>query len=509
MHNLPVEFRLKIYRDALDVIRDFPLTGTGLGTFPFVFPQYRRASLSEAVAIHPESDWLMLAAESGLPALLCLLALIVLAARRLRFEREHPYWPLRWGCAVAAGAAMLHGFVDVPFHRVPLAWWVLVVAGLALQSLRTGTGDRSPVQRAMFVAGGIVALTFGLELVRAQWFGGTPLPPFAYADAHARYYRTVQHDRDGALLLAGAMIRKHPLESEAYLCLGQTYLLYYESNDFVDNAFRAQRLLDPNRVATPLAQGSSWLRDDPARAAALWLDALARRIRLARAAGEGDHGQFAGFFGELVHQAAAYPEVQKQLWSAVPRGAGFAFAWIENAVPSLARDGIGRLGADEPFLRGLDAAGQRRFLRDWYAQGDHTGLTAFVDAHPEWQAAAWPVRLRQLADLRQYERAVRDAASHYGISLALPEPSSAATAAPPTDEQESSDPVGAFTTYWQMGNTRSARRVVDEAANRATASSPAVVWQLKIALAAHDADWPLAWSSLQQEISLEHLDDSW
>ena len=509
MHNLSAEFRLKIYHDAFDAIRDFPLTGTGLGTFASVFPQYRHASLTEALAIHPESDWLMLAAESGIPAMLCALALVVLAARRLPFEREHPYWPLRWGCAVAAGTAVLHGIVDVPIHRVPLGWWVLVVAGLALQSVRLGVAGRSPVQRALFVAGGLVALVFGGKLVQAQWFGGTPLPPFAYAAAHTRFYRTVQHDRDGALLLAGAMIRKHPMENEAYLCLGQTYLLYYESDAFVDNAFAAQRLLDPNRVVTALAQGSSWLHDDPARAATLWLDALARRVRLSRAAGERDHGQFAEFFGELVQEAAAYPEVQKQLWSTVRQGPGFAFAWIENATPPLASDGVGHLSTDEDFLGRLDAAGQRRFLRDWYTRGDRAGLVAFLDARPEWQLVGWPARLRQLADAQQYERAVREAASHYGFSLVLPEPGSALASVPPIGEQESNDPVAAFTAYWKIGNTRSARRVVDEAVNRATAPQAAALWQLKTVLAVHDADWPLAWSSLQRRISLEHPDDAW
>ena len=181
------DFRVKIYRDALDVVRDFPLTGVGLGNFALVFPQYRRASLEDARVLHPESDWLMLTAEAGVPAVLCLIALLVLAARRLRGDTGHPYWPLRWGCAVAAGAAALHGVVDVPLHRVQLGWWVLAVGGLALQGFRSGKTERSRAQHALFVLAGVGALALGGLLIRAQWFGGKPLPPFVVAEAEKKW----------------------------------------------------------------------------------------------------------------------------------------------------------------------------------------------------------------------------------------------------------------------------------------------------------------------------------
>ena len=451
MHNVPTEMRLRIYRDALDVVRDFPVTGVGLGTFALIFPQYRHAEVSEAVVIHPESDWLMLATEAGVPAALCLAVLLALAATRLRPEREHPYWPLRWGCAVAVAAAALHGVVDVPVHRAPLGWWLLVVAGLALQSARTGPAGRSRAQHVLFVGGGVAALVLGVQLVRAQWFGGRPLPPFSFADEQDRYFRMIQPNPEDAVHLARQIVREHPMQSEGYLTLGQGLFLFEGTDAEVDAVFLAQRRLDPITTTAAVWQGDTWLPQDPARTAALWLNALARRTR-GFEAGDLTEGKPTDFFASLVTRAAARPEVQQELWSVTGRGPGFAFAWVENAAPALARDGISRLGADESFLHRLDAAGRQRLLRDWYLRGDRDALTAFLDGRVDWQPVAWPVRLRQLVDTQQYEQAVREATGHYHLSLMLPEQTPGPGPVPAlSDEQETDDPAAAFGIYWKAG----------------------------------------------------------
>lgn len=506
MHNLPADARLKIYRDASGIVRDFPVTGTGLGTFALVFPQYRHESISEAIVIHPESDWLLLATEAGIPAVLCLLALLVLAAARLRPEREHPYWPLRWGCAVAVAAAALHGLVDVPVHRAPLGWWLLVVAGLALQSARTAPDGRSRAQHALFVGGGVVALVLGLQLVRAQWFGGKPLPPFSFVAAQDKFFRMFQPNPEEAIHLARQTIREHPMESEGYLTLGQGLFMFEDTDAQVDAAFLAQRRLDPISTTATLWQGDTWSPQDPARAASLWLNSLARRTRNFEA-GDPAEGTPAYFFGALVYRASKRPEVQRELWSAVSRGPEFAFAWLQYATPELAREGIGRLSADENFLHRLNATGQRRFLRVWYTRGDRDALTAFLDGRTDWQAAAWPVRLRRLVDAKQYEAAVHEAAGHYNMSLTLPEPVAGTGPAPAlSDDQETGDPAGAFTAYWKAGNSKAAQRVLDQALGSAAppATQRAELGRLNVALAMHDADWPTAWQRLEQEINAEH-----
>ena len=504
MHNLSADFRLKIYHDAFDVVRDYSLTGTGLGTFAFVFPQYRHASLTDFSVIHPESDWFMLTAEGGIPATLCLLALLALVVRRLRFAREHPYWPLRWGCALAVGAAALHGLVDVPLHRLQLGWWVLVIGGLAAQSAQSGTGGRSRVQHALFLGGGLVALLLGGRLVLAQWFHQSPLPPFALKGVQDRIYEAYLHnDLEGARRLAEQTIRASPLYDPAYFQLG-VLLAQSRANDAaVDAAFKAQRLVEPIHPDTPFHQGEIWFTNDADRVAILWLDALARHQRILEACGRPPDDAL-GYYCDLLVRAAEQPDTQTDFWNATRQNPSYAFAWLAKAEPDLVREQFVRLATDDNFLRKLDEAAQRRFLLLWYDRGDRQAIGHFLNGRSDWQAAAWPVHMRTLVDARAFEQAFRELGQRAAVSLtlALSAPAENVTSGAATMEETANNPAAAFVTYWQAGNTVTARRVLEESLASGNGPSSAELWRLKAALAARDANWPVAWQALQEYIRL-------
>ena len=509
MHNLSTDFRLKIYRDAADAVHDFPLTGMGLGTFAQVFPQYRRASLSESLAIHPESDWLMLAAEAGIPAALCLLALIVLAAGQLASQRDHPYWPLRWGCAVAAGAAALHGLVDVPIHRVQLGWWVMVIAGLALQDARTGPGGRSRAQQILFITGGVLALGLGSALIRAQWFRGLPLPPFRDSQAQEEVVAAFNRkDPEGAVNTARAALSLSPMNAPLYYQLG-VLLLYFEDTEAdVDRAFRAQRVLNPVWPAIPLLQGDAWVATDSDRATSLWLEALERQRRIDQAQGT-PPGITLGFYRDLLGRAKRYPAVRQTLGRIATRSPAYALAWLEGVNDAIAPADWDRLTSSPEFLRSFSEGERQRLLVIWNAKGDPDALARFVDDHPDWRAAAWPVHLQQLVDKRQFEAAVHEAAARYQVSLDLPtdtvnDDGAPAPAAPPPEH----DVLAAFAQYWREGNTIAARRVLAEAAQAPENSPlPAEYWRVRAALAAQDHAWDAAWEFLRRCLQQAHPSD--
>ena len=488
MHNLSTDFRFRIYRDTFAAIRDFPLTGTGLGTFAAVFPQYRQASLFDVGVIHPESDWLMLIAEAGIPAMLCLLVLIVLAAGRLRFEREHPYWPLRWGCTVAAGAAALHGTVDVPLHRVALGWWVLVIAGLALQSARTGLSGGSRAQQALFVAGGVTALVLGGALVRAQWFGGPPLPTFTVQEVPQKIYLAYQRkDYPAATALARRTIQEAPLFAPAYFYLGGLLALSDEegTDAKVDAMFQAQRLLDPVSPAVPLQEADTWAGYDPARQTTLWLEALSRSVRIGEANGSG-LPQTLDSYRDLVRRAAGQPDAQRYLLSATRPDPRFAEAWSQVAPPELARGMAARLAAD--------AAAHPTIVPDWYARTEREGPRKPSREPGDWQTAAWPIRLRQLVYAGQCEQAVDEMKSRYGISLALPGES------PTTERTGGDDPAVTFEQAWRDGDTVAARRFLDAAVIDPAQPASLELWRWRAAVASHDGNWRTAWDALERYV---------
>ena len=59
-------FRLLVWQDTLRLGRDHPWTGTGLNTFSWAFPLYKRPMSGELHYTHTENDYLQAFAEGGL-----------------------------------------------------------------------------------------------------------------------------------------------------------------------------------------------------------------------------------------------------------------------------------------------------------------------------------------------------------------------------------------------------------------------------------------------------------
>jgi tetratricopeptide (TPR) repeat protein/O-antigen ligase len=105
--------RLIIYHQALRIVRDFPLLGTGFGTFGAVFPRYQAPPLGLDLRFsHAHSDFLQLATEGGVATLailgLGLWALVreVAAVRILGIAKPVPAWPWRRALVVSGIATV-------------------------------------------------------------------------------------------------------------------------------------------------------------------------------------------------------------------------------------------------------------------------------------------------------------------------------------------------------------------------------------------------------------------
>ena len=72
-----LDSRWRIWANTLQIVKDFPLLGSGLGTFGQVFPVYRSFHIRGLVS-HAENDFLQLASEVGLIGIGVLLVLFVI-----------------------------------------------------------------------------------------------------------------------------------------------------------------------------------------------------------------------------------------------------------------------------------------------------------------------------------------------------------------------------------------------------------------------------------------------
>ncbi len=130
-HDTSFRWRWDIYAWTLDIIKDHPLTGTGIGTFPIAIKRYQRAPYITGLYAH--SHYLQTAAEMGLPGLLVLLLFLGFLFRRgwriiVSLESRSLERSLAVGLTAGLASSSLHAAVD-------LGWsYPAVVLGFGVQA---------------------------------------------------------------------------------------------------------------------------------------------------------------------------------------------------------------------------------------------------------------------------------------------------------------------------------------------------------------------------------------
>ncbi len=499
---VPLDGRVLIFRDTFRLIGDYPFTGCGLGAFRYVFPQYREHFVLDVPVIHPESDWLMLAAEAGIPALITLAIGMGWLIHRLWPLRDHPYWPLRWAVLCAAFAALLHGCIDVPAHRPALGWWILAIAGVGFQVAPRELMRPPRFQHLLFVTTGIATIAFGIPMIRAEWFGGPSSPPLApYAEQAVIIGLRVDERLPEAVEAARRAIAAYPLVDVLHFQLAVTLLRLDSKSAEADAALRAQRLIAPIPPRVAMDQGGLFLESDPEKTAQLWTEAIRRAERIDRDEVTSKRSALL-VYRDVLTRASEVPVIQSRMLAVSSGRPDFILVWLELSEPGLVARELSRLSADETFRNALTESERRRFLEIWYRKGDREQLFRWVTGQADWQRAAWSISLRRLIDGDRFADAVHAAAERFGFNLTLPEPGSGEAGIPALADGSQSV---SFDRFWRNGNVVTARRILDEARTDSSSNDPEI-WRLSAAVCAREGDWKTAWQHLERYLRDAHLD---
>jgi hypothetical protein len=295
-----LDFRIPIALDTFELIRAFKWTGVGAGQFYQIFPQYRNHTVvaNDSDSYHPESDWLWMASETGMPATLALAALVVLASWKsladIRAGRDRA---LRGACLAAALLVPIHGLFDVPGHRITLALSSLFLFGLSLRPGPAGTLPTFPWRWPLRLWA-LPLLAAAGWLARAEW-GGGPQPAIVAGQAATNKVALLlaedeQHRKSAAssgleyapppaedplemaLLAIDQALPMVPLQRNLHRLRGFVALHFDDKNPVAIKAFEVERALQPARVNVPFEQGRAWAELDSDQAVFLWRKSLER-----------------------------------------------------------------------------------------------------------------------------------------------------------------------------------------------------------------------------------------
>ena len=138
--------RVDYWANGLAMFRDFPVFGTGLGTFKYAYFLYGRES---GWVSHAHNEYVESLADMGLPAFVALFALLAFLAfslLRMWIVRRHPeVKPAVLGVLTALFAAAFHSFFDFSL-RVPanaFLFLALLALGLKLVTYKRDFGHEA------------------------------------------------------------------------------------------------------------------------------------------------------------------------------------------------------------------------------------------------------------------------------------------------------------------------------------------------------------------------------
>ena len=333
-----VAFRRFIWQDTLALIHAAPWCGVGLGNFEALFPFYRTASIIQQRVLHPESDWLWLAAETGWPGVALALAALI-ACVRGAFPLESGTLRRLRSAALAAGfAAAAHGLIDVPAHRLGS-----VLAALLVLSLARREALRAPASR------GAAALWRGLGLglmAAAVWWW----PASGEMIDAEKLTQAGQFGKAEAA--ATRALRRAPLDWAAYFTRAEARACAGRALEALAD-FRRARLLEPHYAGVPLEEGRFWARRTPALALPAWREAL-RRL---------SPPEDEAIFGAMFDAAPDDASFRAGLLALTRGRPALELAWFQSAPPAEARAHFAEIYAEAGAWDARQrAAFQRRAL---------------------------------------------------------------------------------------------------------------------------------------------------
>lgn len=184
------ELRLDIWKDSLNIIRDFPLTGTGFGTYINIYPSYRTIT-GEGIADHAHNDYIEFFTNGGAVSVLLLLwfAAVVLIRSYHAFQRRKDPYSLFLYPGILTGifSILLHSITDFNLQIGANGLFMFVLLGMAVSASHTkihegNQGTLLSVENSLPSKRFALAVSFSVLVLCIAFYGGRLAGAFLYSE---------------------------------------------------------------------------------------------------------------------------------------------------------------------------------------------------------------------------------------------------------------------------------------------------------------------------------------
>lgn len=390
-------YRTLVYQDTLRMFSDYWLTGTGLGNFSYLFPHYRLLTQADRVILHPESDWLWLTVELGLPGLILFLSIAGTLGQRLKLRfLSHRGETLRITGSTVILLFALHSLFDVSGHRFASFALPVLVYGLACK--HDLTKPYPTLTRWVWRLTGIILLGTGIFWSIAS-FQERPWHPAILHEQLESAQTLIKEDRHEQLSAILGTGRDHlPLSWRTQFFSGVLNLRNTQDPETALPWFRRACLLNPQSPSLAHSAGILLYRFVPAQAYPFLQQALSRA----------DNEERKNLLADILQMSRRQPEheafIVHQLWQDFPKERLAILALVPDP---LRVDLFDALLASKRDLAKLSHQDKTRLLNLMIDTGHLNLVTQTLNEHPALSASQWYISARTSALNARYEEACR------------------------------------------------------------------------------------------------------
>lgn len=250
--------RLAAWQDSVDIIKDYPVAGTGAGTFFHAHKVYRNATIGGKYFVHAHNDYIEIASNYGIIGLACFAAFVVavLASFRRYRTRHEPYCIYLFLGAVTGLAAFLaHSIVEFNLQIGANTLYFFFLASLCVSAAHTRL--RTPHSKSFlghyrqswpkpaFAVAAALLMVVGTALNSGAFIGqlhlNNVMKDYAKGTLTLRDYESIK----SRTLKVSCY---DPLESQNYIILADAQLALSETDAAIASCHRAIRLNPMNGI---------------------------------------------------------------------------------------------------------------------------------------------------------------------------------------------------------------------------------------------------------------------